>query len=89
MLLYSVSVYVITVEIYEADGLNEQFSSVKFDWYQSDETVTVTVKVNDVNKDDLTVEFGLKFLIYNGKKMLKEIQLKLQRLVQVRIQQVL
>ncbi|XP_003369087.1 suppressor of G2 allele of SKP1-like protein [Trichinella spiralis] len=49
-------------------AFNEQFSSVKFDWYQSDETVTVTVKVNDVNKDDLTVEFGLKFLHLQWKK---------------------
>ncbi|OUC41186.1 SGS domain protein [Trichinella nativa] len=49
-------------------AFNEQFSSVKFDWYQSDETVTVTVKVNDVNKDDLAVEFGLKFLHLKWKK---------------------
>ncbi|KRZ77846.1 Suppressor of G2 allele of SKP1 -like protein [Trichinella papuae] len=43
-------------------AFTEEFPSVKFDWYQSDETVTVTVKVNDVNKDDLIVKFGLKFL---------------------------
>ncbi|KRX96224.1 Protein SGT1 -like protein A [Trichinella pseudospiralis] len=43
-------------------AFSEESSSVKFDWYQSDETVTVTVKVNDVNKDDLRVNFGLKFV---------------------------